>query len=64
MTDTLQPLWKGQLVQDGKVIKTIVYAVRVVGEDDPDDLFNGRDSSEALRIGKAWTPTPDGDIGP
>jgi beta-lactamase regulating signal transducer with metallopeptidase domain len=59
LTDTLQPLWKGEMVQQGKVVKTLVYAVRLVGPDESMDLFDVRDPSEVLRISRAWGPEPD-----
>ena len=59
LTDQLQPLWKGELIQNEKVLKSIVYAVRVVGENVPDELFDVRNTSEVLRIGKEWAPIPD-----
>ena len=59
LTDRLQPLWKGELIQKDEVLKTVVYAVRVVGEGVSDELFDVRDSSEALRIGREWAPIPD-----
>lgn len=58
-TDEVQPLWKGQFIRDGKVVKSIIFAVRLVGQDVPDDLFDVNDTSEPLRIGRAWGPTPD-----
>ncbi|UCE49246.1 MAG: hypothetical protein JSW47_03715 [Phycisphaerales bacterium] len=59
LTDRLQPLWKGELTQDQKVLKTVVYAVRVVGDGASNELFDVRNTAEALRIGKEWAPIPD-----
>ncbi len=59
LTGVLQPLWKGQFVRDGTVVKSVVYAVRVVETNASDDLLDAGASSEALRIGRAWSPTPD-----
>ncbi|MBN1359256.1 MAG: hypothetical protein JW993_01635 [Sedimentisphaerales bacterium] len=58
LTAELQPLWKGQFVRDDQVVKSVVYAVRVVGEGVPDGLLDGGEA-EALRIGRAWGPAPD-----
>jgi len=54
LTGQLQPLWKAELIQEGNVVKTVIYAVRVVAEGVPDDLLDPRNSLEALRIGKNW----------
>jgi len=59
LTDRLQPLWKGELVQNDKVLKTVVYAARVVGDGVSNALLDVRDRSEALRIGREWAPEPD-----
>jgi hypothetical protein len=59
LTDTLQPLWKGELVLDGAVVKTLVYGARVVEPDEPMALFDVHDTSEALRICRAWGPEQD-----
>ncbi len=59
LTDKLQPVWKGELIRNEKVLKSIVYAVRVVEENVPDELFDVRNTSEAFRIGKEWAPIPD-----
>ena len=59
LTDQLQPLWKGEFIRNEKVLKSIVYAVRVVGENVPDELFDVRNTSEALKIGNEWAPIPD-----
>ena len=59
LADKLQPVWKGELIRNEKVLKSIVYAVRVVEENVPDELFDVRNTSEALRIGKEWAPIPD-----
>ncbi len=58
LTGTLQPLWKGEFVRDNEVLKSIVYAVRVVGEGAPDGLLDGGEA-QALRIGQTWGPIPD-----
>jgi hypothetical protein len=59
LTDKLQPLWKGEFVVDEKVVKSVVYAVRVVGENASNDLFDANNASEALEIGRKWAPSPD-----
>lgn len=59
LTERLQPLWKGELVQNGKVLKTVVYAVRVVAAGAANDLFDVKNSSEALQVGREWAPVPD-----
>jgi len=59
LTHKLQPVWKGELIQDAKVSKSVVYAVRVVGENVSDELFDAGDTSEPLRIGRTWAPIPD-----
>ena len=59
LTDKIQPLWKCEFIHNGKVVKSIIYAVKVVGENAPDELFGVNDTSEPLRIGRAWGPTPD-----
>jgi len=59
LTDKIQPVWKAELIQDATVTKSVVYAVRVVGENVSDELFDASDTSEALRIGRAWAPRPD-----
>jgi hypothetical protein len=59
LTDRLQPLWKGELIQNKKVLKTVVYAVRVLGDGVSNELYDVRDTSEALRIGREWAPKPD-----
>ena len=55
LTDQLQPLWKAELIQDGRIIRTVIYGVRVTPEAQVDELFDPRNPSEALRIGKEWT---------
>jgi HEAT repeat protein len=59
LTGKIQPLWKGEFIQNGKVVKSIIYAVKVVGENAPDQLFDINDTSELLRISSKWGPTPD-----
>ncbi len=59
LTHKLQPVWKGELIQDAKVSKSVVYAVRVVGENVSDELFDAGDTSGPLRIGRMWAPIPD-----
>ncbi len=59
LTHKLQPVWKGELIQDAKVSKSVVYAVRVVGENVSDELFDAGDTSWPLRIARTWAPIPD-----
>lgn len=62
LTDRLQPLWKGELIKDERVLKTVIYAARVVRDGVANQLFDAKDTSEtseALRIAGQWGPKPD-----
>ncbi|MBN2180831.1 MAG: hypothetical protein JW715_02865 [Sedimentisphaerales bacterium] len=59
LTNKLHPLWKGDFLQNEKVLKSVVYAVRVDSQNAPGYLFDVGDTSELLRIGRAWSPVPN-----
>ncbi len=58
LTDKLQPLWKGEFILEGKVVKSVVYAMRIVSENESNDLFDVKDASDTLKIGKEWARHP------
>ena len=59
LTNKLQPLWKGEFIVDEKVVKSVVYAARVAGENASNNLFDVNDTSEPLKVGREWAPIPD-----
>ena len=59
LTNKLQPLWKGEFVVDEKVVKSVVYAVRIVGENASNELFDLKEATDIFKMGKEWAPTPD-----
>ncbi|MBW8036739.1 MAG: hypothetical protein FVQ79_14215, partial [Planctomycetes bacterium] len=54
LTDKVQPLWKGEIIEDGKVTKTVIYGACTSDETDSHDLVTGGRETEALQTGKSW----------
>jgi hypothetical protein len=54
LTSKVQLLWKGELIKDGRLVKTIIYGARATQEAGG-ELIDPRYATEALEIGRKWS---------